>query len=228
MPARPLAALCLAAVMLAGCASKTTPLKVQAEALVDRARWTVETFRTNQEPYLKEFQNQLKTAWGVVVLPGVLRGGFIVAAEGGNGVMLARNDSGEWSPPAFYTLGGGSVGLQAGAMAAEMVLVARSRKAAEALIDHQGTLGANLEVAGGPIGMGVEASTTAAMGADVLLFSRSAGAFGGGAIKGAVLARRTDMNEAYYGGGANPRAILIERRFRNPQADPLVQALETR
>ena len=122
-------------------------------------------------------------------------------------------------------MGAGSFGLQIGGQASEVILVLRNRKAVEAVIEHQGKLGGDLEVTVGTIGAGVEGATTTNLGADILVFAKSAGVFGGGSVEGAILAKRTDWNEAFYGPGANPRAIVLEGRFANPKADPLRAAL---
>ncbi|MBL6927705.1 MAG: lipid-binding SYLF domain-containing protein [Rhodospirillales bacterium] len=203
-----------------GCAG-TTPISVKAEVLVDKARWTVESFKQRQDQQMEMFRKFLNEAQGVVIFPGAYKAGFILGAEYGDGVLLARTASGEWSPPAFYTMGAGSIGLQIGGQVAETVLVVRSRGAVEAIVEHQGKLGADIEITLGTVGGGIEGAVTSNLGADIIVFSHSAGLYAGGSLEGAVLARRNDYNQAFYGSGATPQAILFGQGFANPHADGL-------
>lgn len=209
---------------LAGCAEMRREPGSTAVDLVNRAQDTVQRFKGM--PDLKMFAHYMVGAKGIVVLPTVIKAGFVVGGEGGNGVLLARRDDGSWSPPAFYFLGAASVGLQAGLQDTEIVLILRSNKAVDAVIKHQGKLGADAGVTIGLIGAGAEISTTSNIGVDVLAFSNSKiGLFGGAALEGAVLARRNDLNDAYYNAATTPREILYGGRFDNPQSDALRAAL---
>lgn len=221
------AAMVLAVVGLGACAQGVPP-SMEAEALIERARWTVEEFRASQEHTMKTFQNQLAKAEAVAVFPALYKAGFVIGAEGGNGILIAKDAGGAWGQPAFYTLGAGSIGFQIGGQVAETVLVIRSRKALEAIIKHQAKLGGDISVVGGTVGAGMEASTTTNAGADVVVFSRAAGAFGGVSVEGAVMAKRNDWNEAVYGTGATPAAIVLEGRFSTPKAQGLRDALAAR
>lgn len=208
---------------LASCSNRPS-LHDQAQQLVEKARWTLDTFKGRHDPQSQLFRDTLAKAEGVVVFPGAYKAGFLIGAEYGNGVMLARLPGGAWSPPAFYTMGAGSFGLQIGGQVSEIVLVVRSQKAVQAIVKHQGKLGADIEVTVGTVGGGMEGATTTNVGADILAFSYSAGLYAGGSFEGSVLARRNDYNEAYYGPGAKPEDILFGQQFGNPNADALRQA----
>jgi lipid-binding SYLF domain-containing protein len=209
---------------LASCAEFGDDRLAQARQLVARAADTVEGFRT--DPALVRFSGYMRGARGIVVLPSVVKAGFVGAAEVGNGVLLARGADGTWSDPAFYTLGAASVGLQIGIQYTEMVFILKSDRAVRSVIEHQGKLGADLGLSVGLVGAGMEASTTTNLGVDIVALTNSIiGAYGGASFEGAVLARRMDLNTAYYGAGATPQAIVIERTLRNPGADPLKAAL---
>jgi len=211
-------------VTLGGCAELRREPDSIAVDLVNQSLDTVQRFKGM--PDLKLFAQYMTGAKGVVVLPTVIKAGLIVGGEGGKGVLLARRDDGSWSPPAFYHLAAASFGLQAGLQDTEIILVLRSDKAVDAVIKHQGKLGADAGVTVGLIGMGAEISTTTNIGVDVLAFSNSKiGLFGGAALEGAVLARRNDLNDAYYSAGTTPREILYGRRFDNPQSNALRAAL---
>jgi len=209
---------------LASCAEFGDDRLAQARQLVARATDTVEGFRT--DPALVRFSGYMRGARGIVVLPSVVKAGFVGAAEVGNGVLLARGADGTWSDPAFYTLGAASVGLQIGIQYTEMVFILKSDRAVRSVIEHQGKLGADLGLSVGLVGAGMEASTTTNLGVDIVALTNSIiGAYGGASFEGAVLARRMDLNTAYYGAGATPQAIVIERTLRNPGANPLKAAL---
>jgi lipid-binding SYLF domain-containing protein len=140
--------------------------------------------------------------------------------------LLAKTDNGSWSSPAFYALGAASFGIQMGLQDTEIILVLRSDEAVTAILEHQGKLGADAGLTLGTIGKGVEISTTANIGVDILAFANSKiGLFGGAALEGAVLVRRVDLNEAYYGQGTTPRGILYQGQGQNPQANGLRAAL---
>ena len=209
---------------LASCAEFGDDRLGQARQLVARAADTVERFRA--DPDLARFSGYMRGARGIVVLPSVVKAGFVGAAEVGNGVLLARGADGTWSDPAFYTLGAASVGLQIGIQDTEMVFILKSDRAVRSVIEHQGKLGADLGLSVGLVGAGMEASTTTNLGVDIVALTNSIiGAYGGASFEGAVLARRMDLNTAYYGAGATPQAIVIERALRNPGANPLKAAL---
>ena len=113
------------------------------------------------------FLTALQNAAGVAIFPAVYKAGFFVGAEGGNGLVIARDTHGNWGYPAFYTLAGGSWGIQFGGQRAGVVLIMRSRKAVEAVLKHQGKAGADLGIALGSIGTGLEGSTTTNLAADI-------------------------------------------------------------
>ncbi len=210
--------------LVAGC-TRPAPSRDDTVGLLDKALWTVETFKKRPETAMETFRRALEDAQGVAIFPGLIKAGFFLGAEGGNGVMLARNADGTWGYPGFYSLGAASIGFQFGGQVSEVILVLRSRGAVEALVEHQGKLGAGVELAAGTVGAGLEAAVTSNLGADILVFSQAAGLYGGASLEGAVLAKRVDMNEAHYGKGATPRAIVLEGKFTSPAADDLRAAL---
>ncbi len=194
-----------------------------AEELVGESRYTLEKMLSNPDyAKLKEFTER---ASGVLILPQLVKGGFIVGGEGGSGVLLVKGSDGTWSNPAFYTLAAGSIGLQIGAQVSEVVFTFMNQGAVDAILESEIKFGADLSLAVGPFGAGVEASTTANLDVDIYAFSSSVGLFGGGAFEGAKLFTRKNYNSSYYGAGATPRAITIERTFSNPHSEKLRAAL---
>jgi len=169
------------------------------------------------DPNMTWFRENVHRARGIFIVPQMLRGGFIIGGSGGSGMLLARDrKTGEWSYPAFYTMGSVSLGLQIGADASEIILMVMTQKGLDAMLSTEFKLGADVSVAAGPAGASAKAQL-----ADVLAFGRSKGLFGGISIEGALVAPRNDWNEAYYHAPVSPVDILIRRTVKNPQADAL-------
>lgn len=196
----------LAVTVLAGCATSGPPLDI-AKRLVGDAVDTLAQFERHKN--LKGYKTFLPDAVAVVILPDVLKAGWLFAAEAGDGVMLARTAGGQWSDPAFVSLASASVGPQIGIQDTSMVLIVRSDKALRALLKHQGKIGADIGATAVYAGVGAEIATTSALGADIVAFAAPVlGAYIGSSLEGAVLVVRRDLNEAVYGTGAVPDAIL--------------------
>ncbi len=189
------------------------------EELVEKATLTIEKLLV--DPNLPELRGYVEKSQGILIIPQLVKGGFFVGGEGGSGVLLIKGSDGTWSSPAFYTLAAGSFGLQIGAQVSEVVFTIMNDGAVNALLDDSFKLGADVSIAVGPLGKGVEASTTTNLSDDIYAFSRAVGLFGGGALEGAAILNRKSCNEIYYAEGADPREIVIERRFFNPHANRL-------
>lgn len=214
-----LTSLLLAGFLLAGCATWDEPKSVTAEKLLASSIQTVAAFKAH--PELEKFKPELTNARAVVILPNVIKAGFFAGGEGGNGVLLKRNANGSWSYPAYFTLGAASFGLQFGIQDTAIVLIVRNEAALQSLLEHQGKLGADAGATLGVEGVGMEASTTSNLSTDLVAFASSnVGGYLGASLEGAVLATRRDLNEAFYGEGAEPVAIL-NGQFSNPLADDL-------
>ncbi len=195
----------------------------EAQQMVEKARLSFENFAA--DPNLEGLRDLLKTAKGVYIAPQVLRGAFIIGVSGGSGVLLARDEkAGGWGGPAFYTIGEVSFGLQAGADASEVVLLAMTERGVSKLLSTSVKLGADVSIAAGPVGAGVRGET-AGLSADIITFARSKGLYAGISLEGAVVATRGGLNQAYYGKPVTPTDILIRREASNPQAARLIQAV---
>ncbi len=187
--------------------------------LVDRATNTFYDFM--RDPDMGWVRSNLKRAKAILIIPRSYKGGFIIGAEGGTGVLLARDEkAGTWSYPAFYSMGTLSFGLQIGGKVSEIILLIMTEKGKAAILSPSFKLGADVSVAAGPVGAGAEAKTF-----DVLAFARSKGIFGGISISGAVITERDSLNEMYYGKKIRPVDILYLHAVSNKQADKLRSAL---
>jgi SH3 domain-containing YSC84-like protein 1 len=176
----------------------------------------------------KDFPDALKLmpkARAVLIIPELVQGGFIIGAAGGRGTLVTRAKPGDWSYPAFYGMGSGSLGFQIGGKVSEIVFIVLTEKGLNALLNNKFKFGAEAGVTMVAVGAGIEGATTAAGGADIVAYSNSNGLFAGASIEGSYLDADNDWNALYYGPGATARAIVTDRKFSNPGAEPLRQFL---
>jgi lipid-binding SYLF domain-containing protein len=152
----------------------------------------------------------LSRAEAVAVFPSTIRGGFIVGGLRGRGILSVRQEDGRWSPPAFMTLTGGSIGLQIGAQASDIVLVILNRRGLETLLRNQFRLGTDASVAAGPVGREAQAATDAHFRAEILGYSRARGLFAGVTVNGSTLRTDDDANERFYGQRLSATQIALE------------------
>jgi lipid-binding SYLF domain-containing protein len=140
----------------------------------------------------------LDRAEAVAVFPGMLKAGLVVGGRGGSGI-ISRRVTGGWSAPAFFKMGGASVGLQIGAAKTDLVLLFMNDSALRGLLEDKLELGGEASAAAGPVGRTAAASTNLTLDAGILSYSRSKGLFGGLEIKGVVINPDNNLNEALYG-----------------------------
>jgi len=140
----------------------------------------------------------LGSAECVAVVPSLLKGGFIVAANYGRGVASCRTSSG-LSAPAFLFTSGGSIGFQIGGQAIDLVMLIMNKDGAEKLLSSKFKLGADASVAAGPVGRHAAADTDWKMRAQVLTYSRARGVFAGISLAGAVIKQDKDATREFYG-----------------------------
>ena len=145
----------------------------------------------------------------VAVFPSVLQAGFIVGGRGGRGVASCRTARG-WSAPAFFSLGGGSVGFQIGAQATDLVMLFMNTDGLESLLSNEFTLGGDASVAAGPVGRQAGASTDLKLTAKILSYSRSKGLFAGLELKGVVIKPAKEDMRDVYGDGITAKEVLKE------------------
>ncbi|MDX2315315.1 MAG: lipid-binding SYLF domain-containing protein [Gammaproteobacteria bacterium] len=198
-------------------ASAAEPTAVSAaQTVVDDAVQTLQNFQSDSKQGW--FRQHVSRARGVFIIPRLGKGGFIFAGSGGRGLAMARDaQTGEWSQPAFYTVGSASIGLQAGAQESEVIYLVMSDAGMSAMMGTKFQVGADGTVAAGPIGVGAQAATT-----DMLSFSRGVGLFGGISAEGTVIQPDFDRNNAYYGQSVSISEILMTHAVRNVDATQLV------
>ena len=185
-------------------------LASEQQNLVDEARITAERFLSDAD--YKPMHLYVQNAYGVLIVPDMIKGGFVIGGQYGSGVFLGRDpQSGLWSEPAFFTVAGGSLGLQIGGEKVAAIYTFMNPRAVDRLLSAQLKIGANAGGALGPIGSGVGAGTTLNFGEDVYLFSKNEGLFGGVALDGTVITPKDQWDAAYYGQKLSATQIVKQK-----------------
>ena len=153
-------------------------------------------------------QNLLQKSEGIVVIPTLIKGGFVIGAKHGRGVMSARNEARGWSVPAFVKMSGGSIGWQIGVESIDLVLLVMNKDGVNSLLDDRFTIGGNLSVAAGPLGRSGDAATDVKVASQILAYSKARGFFAGATFEGAALHEDEDANQAMYGPNARLKGLL--------------------
>jgi lipid-binding SYLF domain-containing protein len=162
---------------------------------------------------------------GVAVFPGTLKGGFIVGAQHGRGILSARLEgSRAWSAPAFMTVTGGSFGAQIGAQAVDLVLVVLNKRGLDKLVSNEFKIGVDAGVAAGPVGREAAAATDIALHAEILSYSRARGLFAGVNLNGSSIRADDDANHRFYGKPLRPVEIIAQPMMDAPAPAPDWQA----
>jgi lipid-binding SYLF domain-containing protein len=190
--------------------------------LIDRARITISDVYKD-----KAFGNApklIKKARAILIVPRLYKGGFFVGGEGGDGVLLAQTPHG-WSQPAFYGIGSASFGLQIGLEQSEMVMFIMTQRALEAVMKNQFKIGANAGLTVVTLGSDVGAATTSALGADIVVWASSSGAYAGVTVNGSIIKPSPDWDRDYYGRRLTTYDILFRGDAVNPGTAALRQAI---
>jgi len=170
----------------------------------------------------------LKRCRAVAIFPSVLKGAFIFGAQGGKGIICSHDpQTGQWSPPAFFTIGAGSWGLQIGGQSTDILLVIMTKRGLDSLLTTKVKLGGDIGVAAGPVGRRAEAGVDLLLRAEILSYSRSKGLFAGLSLEGATIFQNPDANRAFYGKELSGRDILIDKKIKpTPDGKKLINTLE--
>jgi len=156
-------------------------------------------------------QYLLERAEAIVVIPDMIRGGFIVGAKHGKGILSVRDRrSDRWSPPAFIKMTGGSVGWQIGAQSVDLVLLVMNENGVRKLLDNKFTLGGDLSATAGPVGRSASAATDISLESEILTYSRAKGLFAGATFEGVSLRADDDANSDFYGSEVDLRGVTLD------------------
>ncbi len=195
----------------------------EQQQLVDRATLAAQEILNTKDG--TDARSVLRRARAVMICPQIFRAGFLLGGQGGSCVLAARDGGGSWSAPAFYGLGGGSIGFQAGIQDAQVMMFIMNDRGLTAVMDSQFKLGADASATFVDLGGGVEGATTAALRADIVGFTRARGLFAGVSLGGSLMSTKSDWNAAYYGRPVAAQQIVVQMEATNPAADALRDVL---
>jgi len=150
----------------------------------------------------------MRQAKAVLIVPKLIKGGFIVGGEGGEGVLLARGHGG-WSDPAFYVIGAASFGLQVGLEQSEMILLIMTQKGLDGILRDQFKIGAQAGISVVTLGSGVEGAIGGVSPPDIVVWSSSTGLYGGLTIDGSIIRAEPKQDALFYGRPVTSRDVLF-------------------
>jgi lipid-binding SYLF domain-containing protein len=207
---------CAFVTLVAGTAAaqRSDSVKLQQAARV------IEIFSSDEEHGIPA--EVLQGARGIVVIPNLVRGGFLFGGRRGRGILAVRTPTGEWSNPAFVTLTGGSFGAQFGAESADVVLVFANERAVRNIASGKFTIGGDASAIAGPVGRRSAAAVTGR--AEIYVYMHSKGLFAGAAFEGTRLDVDQDGSAAYYL-NSGTRALAEQTAGTPGSALPFLQAL---
>jgi len=166
----------------------------------------------------------LDSAKCMVVVPHLVKAGFIIGGKHGRGVATCRTSTG-WSAPAFISVGGGSWGLQIGAEGIDLVMLVMNDRGLQHLLSSKFEITGEGSAAAGPVGRHASAGTDWKLNTELLTYSRSKGAFAGLTLEGAVIEPDEDSTVAIYGSNIPFRTTLTGGTATPPEASTFMAAV---
>jgi SH3 domain-containing YSC84-like protein 1 len=212
----------LIAMSLAVCSSAFAAEETKASERVQAAATVLDEIMGTADKAIPE--EVLKSAECVAVVPSLLKGGFVVGARYGRGIASCRTDKG-WSAPAFFTVGGGSVGFQIGGQAIDLIMLVMNKNGMKNLLESQFQLGADASAAAGPVGRHAEGNTDWKMRAEILTYSRARGLFAGVTLNGAVVKQDKDSTREFYGRMVPTKTSLTGLVEPPKESQPFLESL---
>ena len=172
---------------------------------MENAQLTLESVMSEKDKAIPD--DIARKAYCVAVVPGLIKGAFILGAEYGQGVATCRTSHG-WSGPVFIRMAGGSWGFQIGGKGTDLVMLAVDRKGMQDLLQSHFKVGADASAAAGPVGRDAQAATDISMRSELLTWSRAHGLFAGVDLSGVTVSQNAVDTNAFYGTFHNFDAIL--------------------
>jgi lipid-binding SYLF domain-containing protein len=195
---------------------------IKQQLLVDQARITFESFMIDKN--MAWFREHMKKAKGFLIIPDLLQGAWFIGGSGGRGVLVVKDKTtGDWSQPAFYTIGSLSFGIQFGGEKSEIIMMVFTQKGLDRLYSSSFKFGGDATIAAGPVGGGAKADVMT----DFVSFVRSKGAFIGISMEGAIVKVNQDWNQAYYGKRVSPLGIVEKKLVSNPGSAKLRNTIQS-
>lgn len=166
----------------------------------------------------------VKTSRAIALIPSMVKAGFIIGGEYGEGLIL-RHENGKWYGPSFYNIGGGSFGFQIGAQSVALLLAVINERGVGAFTASKTKLGGDFSIAAGPVGRRAEAATDAQAKASIYSYSITKGLFAGVSLEGSVISISVKRNKEYWGGNVSAKEAL-QKPATDKRILPLVEALD--
>ena len=220
----------IAAVLTAAVISwESTPLSAKVEAeeiseqqqLINKAQLTLEAFST-YPAMLAMIRDGAKDIRAIFIVPQLVRGAFVFGGAGGSGLLLVRyQETGEWSQPAFYTIGSASFGLQIGLDTSELLMLVRTDRGLKKFYSSDFRVGVDATMSLGPVG---EGASLHGLTADFVSYARTKGAFVGLGLDDAFVVVSDESNRIYYQQQVKPIEILLKGSVSNPSSENLRKA----
>ncbi len=195
--------------------------RLAAEKLVSQAVDILPDFEANSHEWDDRIAGNFKKAKAVIIVPRLFKAGLFIGGERGSGVLLVRQENGDWTYPAFYELYSASLGFQIGAEQSKLLLLIMSDGALNALNNDQFDIGGEINVSAGTAGGSAEVSTTSNLNVDILTYSLGTGAFAGLSFEGGYIEQNKNRNSNYYGTPSLKTADIISGQYQNQQAERL-------
>jgi len=194
---------------------------VKQQLLVDQTRITFKSFMIDKN--MAWFREHMHKAKGFLIIPDLLQGAWFIGGSGGRGVLVVKDKTtGDWSQPAFYTIGSLSFGIQFGGEKSEIIMMVFSQKGLDRLYSSSFKFGGDATIAAGPVGGGAKADVMT----DFVSFVRSKGAYAGISMEGAIVKVNGDWNQAYYGKKVSPVGIVEKKLVSNPGSAELLNTVQ--
>jgi lipid-binding SYLF domain-containing protein len=164
-------------------------------------------------------EDLLRGCSAIAVFPSTVSAGFVIGGQYGQGIIMVREKgSGKWSPPAIFTIAGGSFGWQIGGQATDLVLLVMNSRSVDGLLQGKFKLGGDASVAAGPVGRSANAATDIQLKGGILSYSRSRGLFAGIKLEGAVIAQHWDGDAELYGKTLSAEDIVMDGKAKMPES----------
>jgi len=199
----------VSAVMVTLCAvvpTRADQSKMEVQARLDSATTTVRDLAATPDKGIPD--EAYENAKCVAVVPGLVKGAFIFGGKHGRGIATCKLPDGTWSAPAFFTISGGSWGLQVGVEDIDLVMMIMADEGARHLLENKFQVGANASGAAGPIGRHASAGIDWKLDTKILTYSRSKGLFAGIDLDGSWIERDSDSTKALYGKDVSTSDLL--------------------
>jgi len=198
-----MASICLCFTL--ACTSFAASSKEDLQLRIDSAKVVLDKIMAAADRSIP--MNILQQATCVGVVPGMMKGAFLVGAQYGQGVVTCRTGHG-WSAPVFIRMAGGSFGFQAGGQAVDLVLIAVNERGFQDLLKSKFKVGGDAAASAGPVGRNTEAATDWKLNAELLTYSRSKGLFAGIDLNGTSVSQNREDTELYYGQAHSFESVL--------------------